>query len=70
MLTSYDLVAAKLLVQLRLIDASVVRDALVYLDERPELGFMEYRLPVYAQVFDVPIRTPWEPPSSSSPRSV
>ncbi len=24
--------------------------------ERPELGFLEYRLPMYAQVFDVPIR--------------
>ena len=24
--------------------------------ERPELGFMEYRLPVYAQVFGIPIR--------------
>ncbi|MCA8921264.1 MAG: serine/threonine protein kinase [Planctomycetes bacterium] len=39
MLTSYDLVAAKLLVQLRLIEARAVRKALHYLDERPELGF-------------------------------
>lgn len=39
MLTSYDLVAAKLLVQLRLLDVEVVRKALTYLDERPELGF-------------------------------
>ncbi|MEZ6183546.1 MAG: serine/threonine-protein kinase [Planctomycetota bacterium] len=39
MLTSYDLVAGKLLVQLRLTTATVIQDALVYLDERPELGF-------------------------------